>query len=340
MLILCAGILRRKGGCNMKTGKKLISVLIAIFMILALFPAGLQEANAADDAEQVNMFDGVIYAGKTAECDLSQYDSSGIRYMYFHSKSIIGDIDIFDHTGSKFSWKVPYNKGVNNFLVGTEGYFEIFFNDFRKYVSERIVIKQDISGADFSKYFPDLTYTGKPVKHDKFYVAINGDLAKVNYQEEDGQFVNGTIDFRDLRYKKDFTVHYSNNIKVGKAVITLKSIKGDLVGTARATFNIRPKGTTAKAPKRGRKSFTARWAKQKTKMPKARITGYQVQYSTDKKFKKGVRNKYVKGYKKTSKKIKGLRKNTVYYVRVRTYMKVGGKNYYSTWSKVKAVKTK
>ena len=42
------------------------------------------------------------------------------------------------------------------------------------------------------------------------------------------------------------------------------------------------------------------------------------------------------GKSKTSAKIKGLKKKTTYYVRVRYYDGTG----YSTWSKVKKVKTK
>lgn len=48
----------------------------------------------------------------------------------------------------------------------------------------------------------------------------------------------------------------------------------------------------------------------------------------------------VKGYTKTSKKISKLKKKKTYYVRVRTYKKVGKTTFYSTWSKTKHIKTK
>ena len=75
-------------------------------------------------------------------------------------------------------------------------------------------------------------------------------------------------------------------------------------------------------------------------MSKSRITGYQVQCCTSKAFKSGVKKKTVKGYGKTSVKISKLKKKKTYYVRVRTYMKTGGKTYYSNWSKVLKTKTK
>ena len=77
-----------------------------------------------------------------------------------------------------------------------------------------------------------------------------------------------------------------------------------------------------------------------SKMSKKRITGYQIQYSKDNNFEKSIRAIKIKGYKKTTKKITGLKKNTYYYVRIRTYMISSGKTFYSKWSGVKSVKTK
>ena len=100
------------------------------------------------------------------------------------------------------------------------------------------------------------------------------------------------------------------------------------------------KGTTIKKLVKGKKSFTVKWAKQSKKMPKNRITGYQVQYSKAKDFSAAKKTIKIKGYKVTSKKVNKLKAKTKYYVRVRTYMNVSGKTYYSAWSKAKAVTTK
>lgn len=73
------------------------------------------------------------------------------------------------------------------------------------------------------------------------------------------------------------------------------------------------------------------------------VTGYQIQYSTNKSF-KGAKTVTLKKYKLTSKTITGLKSGKRYYVRVRTYkrVKVNGKYkvIYSNWSKVRSVKTK
>lgn len=59
--------------------------------------------------------------------------------------------------------------------------------------------------------------------------------------------------------------------------------------------------------------------------------GYQVSYSASSKF-SYAKTLTVKG--KTSTTVKGLKKGTKYYVRVRSYKLVGGVKYYSAWSKV------
>ena len=75
--------------------------------------------------------------------------------------------------------------------------------------------------------------------------------------------------------------------------------------------------------------FKIKWKK------KSGITGYQIQYSTNSKFKKGNKSIKIKNAKTISKKITKLKAAKKYYVRVRTYK---GKKY-SKWSKVKSIKT-
>ena len=71
-----------------------------------------------------------------------------------------------------------------------------------------------------------------------------------------------------------------------------------------------------------------------------RSNGYQIQYAIKKNFKSGLKNTSIKKNKTTSTTLKKLKKKKTYYVRVRTYKTVSGKNYYSKWSNVKKVKIK
>ena len=146
----------------------------------------------------------------------------------------------------------------------------------------------------------------------------------------------GTVKLAATQY----TVSYAAGRKnVGTYKVTV-NLKGNYKGTKAANFTIVPKGATIVKPAAAKKAITVKWKKQAAKMSKSRITGYQVQCCTNKKFKSGVKKKTVKGYKKTAVKVSKLKSKKTYYVRVRTYMKTGGKTYYSNWSKAKAVKAK
>ena len=129
---------------------------------------------------------------------------------------------------------------------------------------------------------------------------------------------------------QDYSIAYSNNKEIGTAIITITG-KGSYTGTKKITFKINPKPATLKKLKAvSGKKLTASWKTVKN------IGGYQLQYSTSSKF-KTYKTKKVKAGTLT-KTISELKKGITYYVRIRTYKKVSGKTYYSTWSKVKKVK--
>lgn len=66
------------------------------------------------------------------------------------------------------------------------------------------------------------------------------------------------------------------------------------------------------------------------------VTGYEIKYSTSKKF-KDSKTKEVKG---TSATIKSLKKKKTYYVKVRAYQTINGKKIYSSYSSTKYIKLK
>lgn len=68
------------------------------------------------------------------------------------------------------------------------------------------------------------------------------------------------------------------------------------------------------------------------------VSGYQVKYSPNGEF-TNYKLKTIRGYNNTSCKIKGLRSNAMYYIKVRTYRTVSGKTYYSGWGYYKYIKT-
>ena len=135
---------------------------------------------------------------------------------------------------------------------------------------------------------------------------------------------------------KNYKVSYMDNKAIGSATVTVEA-KGKYTGTISRQFRIVPKGTKFRSLKRHGKSVKVKWKKQSAKMPTKRISGYQIRYSTNASM-KNARTVKVKGCKKTSKRIKGLKKNKRYYFQIRTYMTAKDQRIYSRWSKKKSVK--
>ena len=96
----------------------------------------------------------------------------------------------------------------------------------------------------------------------------------------------------------------------------------------------KPKSASIKKVKGAKKAISVTWKKV------SGVNGYEIQVATDKKFKKNKKTVTVKKQKTTKTTVKKLKAKKKYYVRVRTYKIVNGKKVYSSWSKVKSVKTK
>ena len=138
---------------------------------------------------------------------------------------------------------------------------------------------------------------------------------------------NGSV---KLKKNRDYTVQYSKNKNIGTGVITIKG-KGSYTGTKKLYFKILPKKVSwrsAVSKKRG--LLTLSWKKV------SQASGYQIQYSQKSNF-KNSRSVSV-GAGTATKTIQKLSRGKVYYVRIRSFRKVGSKKYYSGWSSVKKVR--
>ena len=133
---------------------------------------------------------------------------------------------------------------------------------------------------------------------------------------------------------KYYTVSYKNNKNVGYGTVVVKGkgSYGKYSGTAAFKINLKKtKLSSAKSTKR--KTFTTTWKKT------GGNSGWQVQYSTNKKFRSGVRTVNLKS-RNTRLAVRNLKNRKKYYVRVRSYKKVGRQTWYSGWSNVKCIKIK
>lgn len=130
---------------------------------------------------------------------------------------------------------------------------------------------------------------------------------------------------KTLVLNKDYTVIYKNNKNAGKATAAITGI-GDYTGTKTANFNIIPKANKiSKLTNKKGKTLVVKISKSKS------ADGYEISYSTSKKFKSSKK----KSTTKTSVTLSKLKMKKKYYVRVRAYKKIDGKKVYSAYSKPK-----
>lgn len=116
---------------------------------------------------------------------------------------------------------------------------------------------------------------------------------------------------------------------------TTKASSTSTTKAASKSKSKKPKKTSISKIKAQKKGFKVTWKKV------SNAKGYQIKYSTSKKFtKKTSKTATVKKATTTSKTVKDLKKKKTYYVKVRSYKTVNGKKVYSDWSNVKKVKTK
>ena len=200
---------------------------------------------------------------------------------------------------------------------GSKGYLCKRCGDYKEIAKIKPILpshKADITALKVNLSETEYTYNGK-VKQ-----------TSVIIKDQNGNVISST----------NYAVTYASGRKKPGTYSVQITMKGNYTGTQTVLFNIRGKKMPAPKLKAHSRALKVTWKKQKA------ITGYQIQYSTNAKFKKSKTKivKIAKG-RQTSKFIKKLKARKKYYVRVRSYKttKIGGKTYnaYSVWSKTKKV---
>ena len=140
--------------------------------------------------------------------------------------------------------------------------------------------------------------------------------------------------------KKVVTVDSKGKVTIkgsGKATITINAASTSNFNAAskNVLITVKPKKVTlASVKSSAKKKITINWKKVAT------VTGYEIQYSTDKKFKKATTTKTITKASTTSKSYSGLKRSNKYYVRIRAYKTSGGQKIYGAWTTSKTVKIK
>lgn len=140
--------------------------------------------------------------------------------------------------------------------------------------------------------------------------------------------------------KKVATIDKKGKVTVkgyGQTKITITSAAKGKYPKAKKTITltVKPVKTRIASVKSTKsKNMVMKWKKD------TKATGYVIQYSTDKKFKKGVKTVTITKNKTTSRTIGKLKGGKNYYVRVCTYKKSNGKQIKGSYSAVKSIKVK
>lgn len=149
---------------------------------------------------------------------------------------------------------------------------------------------------------------------------------------------NGKLSYQSSNAKVA-TINANGVIQVKAYGVTNIIIKATATNTYKSAqkickLTVTPKKQKIKKAVRNAsgKKITVKWKKDKT------VQGYQITYSTDKKFKKGVKKITVKKNKTIAKSIKkSIKAKKTYYVKVRSYVKVGKTTIYGPYSTAKKV---
>ncbi len=204
------------------------------------------------------------------------------------------------------------------------------------------------NSAVASKYKDkDKTRTVSVAKHSNYYKA-KFSLAKQELKV--GETLSPTVKWNNMDLKNSGVVVESSNpsvckisdgkiVAVGEGTTTIKIYYPTWKSNCKKfklTVTSQSKVTATRILKTAKKgtSVTVTWEKI------SNISGYEIQYATDSKFKKNVKKVNIGKKSTQKKKISKLKKGKTYYIRIRTYKKSSGKKLYSSWSKVKKIKLK
>ena len=261
--------------------------------------------------------------------DLKKYGDLSLKYttvtytgkpqkmkVYVRDKSYPGESDylLMEDIDYKVTWKNNTNAGTATVTVtGLEPYF-------RGTLTKTFKILQannSITASNVKK-----TQSTKAQTFSLGAAAKGG--AKLSYKSNN----------------KNVTVNSSGKVTIaanytGESAITITAAatKNYKAAQKTVTLTVNPSGTSiTKCTNIKTKKADIQWKKNGS------ATGYEVQYSTNKTFKSGVKTKSITNASTIKYTAAGLTSQKTYYVRVRAYKTVGKKKLYSSWSGIKTVK--
>ena len=165
---------------------------------------------------------------------------------------------------------------------------------------------------------------------DTFYYNGRAQYPAVTVMKDDVVIAEGITKSTD-----QVLLHYDGGrVFPGRYIVTATLLDGSMK-TMAAEYRICIKPVAIKKLIKGKNSFTVKWKKQS----KLCVSGYQIRYSLKPDMSK-AKKKTVRKYSKAKRTIKKLKAKKTYYVQIRTYKKINGRNCYSEWSATGKVRTR
>lgn len=345
---------------------KLLSIMISISLCMSMVPAKAFGADASDDnnvttelaAASIVVPFGGNAVSKTLEPDSlvtmcsqdfyftvpsSQRVKLEVSIYFYGVKSGLWSLDKVDGSNISFGTIATEPNGVNEtkYLEAGTYKFNYFISFNNKYGFMDVNFKV-YSAPDYEITSPKPgTTTPTP---NKPYYNFKANKKKITVAWNDSYTINyyystaGKLSFSSSN-KKVATVN-------SKGITTFKGIGETKITTtqtetadfAKSSFSyilkIIPNTPYVVFTDAMKKGFNLTWISEDKKLS----SGYEIRYS----LKKNMKNSSKKRINKASKyqaNIKCLKSKKTYYVQIRTFKKVSGKTYYSSWSKKRKVKT-
>ena len=305
----------------------------------------------------VNVFGGTIgglYGLYEADLENTSQESIDIN---IHKGTFYGDNDALGENEAVYSDSFDIESFLVDDCSGAETFTMAPINNYKYYVvgiahvTEKIDIVKATQQAAGTREHYRCTECGTlytdPNGQEKDITTLTAlaipKIAGINLSATayvyDGSVKTPAVTVKDTKGNTIDAENYALTYSAGRKNVGTYSVKvtfrGDLYsGTATKTFKISPvKTSIAKLTPRSKK-IVVKWKKKTTQ-----VSGYQIYCSTSSKF-SNAKKITVSKATQVSKTISKLKGNKTYYVKIRTYKKVGSTKYYSAWSAAKKTKTK
>jgi len=305
----------------------------------------------------VNVFGGTIgglYGLYEADLENTSQESIDIN---IHKGTFYGDNDALGENEAVYSDSFDIESFLVDDCAGAETFTMAPINNYKYYVVGIAHVTEKIDTVKATQQAAGTREHYRCTECGTLYTDPNGQekdittltalaipkIAGINLSATayvyDGSVKTPAVTVKDTKGNTIDPENYALTYSAGRKNVGTYSVKvtfrGDLYsGTATKTFKISPVKTSISKLTPRSKKIVVKW-KKKT----AQVSGYQIYCSTSSKFSNAKKITISKATQ-VSKTISKLKGNKTYYVKIRTYKKVGSTKYYSGWSAAKKTKTK